>query len=60
MQILRMLEILFAIQQEGENTMGCPLKCFDVDKSSRSLKIRPSKANDLNLYILKRIYYENK
>ena len=39
---------------------GCPLKCFDVDKSSRSLKIRPSKANDLNLYILKRIYYENK
>ena len=39
---------------------GSPLKRFDVDKSTRSLKIMPSKANDLNSYILKRIYYENK
>ena len=39
---------------------GSPLKHFDVDKSTKSLKIMPSKANDLNSYILKRIYYENK
>ena len=39
---------------------GSPHKRFDVDKSTRSLKIMPSKANDLNSYILKRIYYENK
>ena len=39
---------------------GSPLKRFDVDKSTRSLKIMPSKVNDLNSYILKRIYYENK
>ena len=39
---------------------GSPLKRFDVDDSSRSLKIMPSKANDPNSYILKRIYYENK
>ena len=29
-----------------------PLKRFDVDKSTRSLKIMSSKANDPNLYIL--------
>ena len=39
---------------------GSPLKPFDVDKSIRSLKTMPSKANDLNSYILKGIYYENK
>ena len=37
-----------------------PLKRFDVDKSTRSLKIMSSKANDSNSYILKHIYYENK
>ena len=39
---------------------GSPLKRFDVDKSTRSLKIMPSKANDAHSYIIKRIYYENK
>ena len=34
---------------------GSPLKRFDVDKSTRSLKIIPSKANNPSLYILKRI-----
>ena len=39
---------------------GSPLKRFEVDKSTRNLKIMPSKANDPNSYIIKRIYYENK
>ena len=39
---------------------GSPLKRFDVEKSTRSLKIMPSKVNGLNSYILKSIYYENK
>ena len=37
-----------------------PLKRFDVDKSTRSLKIIRGKANNPSSYILKRIYYENK
>ena len=39
---------------------GSPPTRFGADNSTRSLKIIPSKANDLNSYILKRIYYENK
>ena len=39
---------------------GSPLKRFDVDKCTRSLKIMMIKVNDPNSYILKRIYYENK
>ena len=39
---------------------GSPLKRFDVDKCTRSLKIMLIKVNDPNSYILKRIYYENK
>ena len=39
---------------------GSPLKRFDVDKSTRSLKVMPSKENDPNLYIFKHVYYENK
>ena len=39
---------------------GSPLKRFDVDKSTRSLNIMPSKANEPNSYVLKRIFYENK
>ena len=47
-------------EMEAWKHNGSPIKRFDVDKSIRSLKIMPSKANDPNSYILKRIYYENK
>ena len=37
-----------------------PIRRFDVDESTRSSKIKPSKANDLNSYTLKSICYKNK
>ena len=60
MLILRMLQILFAMKWKSGNIMVLQSMRFDVDKSTRSLKIMASKANDPNSYVLKCIYYENK